>query len=61
MPNYDEIKESTNTPYLDFSNLYGWSFSKSVSYNGFEYVEDLSRCTPSFIINYEKTEVLVIH
>ena len=48
-----ELKESIYIPYLDFNDLYQWSFSQKRPYGGHEY-EDISIFTPNFIVNYDE-------
>ena len=39
MPSFDEDKEIKFVSYLDSSNLYGWTMSQYLPYEGFEWLE----------------------
>ena len=42
MNNYDVNQETSYLQYLDASNLYGWSMSKELPVNNFEWMTDIS-------------------
>ena len=54
MKNYDENEESSFLEYLDANNLHGWTMSKQLLFNGFDWMEDLSKIDEYFIKNYDK-------
>ena len=54
MKNYNANQEASYLEYLDASNLYGWSMSKTLAINGFEWIDDLSNFNEGFIKNYDE-------
>ena len=54
MKNYDKNNESSNTEYLEASNLQGWAISQKFPVNGFKWVKKLSRFSEIFIKNYNE-------
>ena len=52
LKNYDKSIESSYLMYLDENNLYGWAISQKLPVNGFEWENDLSRFSKTFIKNY---------
>ena len=47
--NYDINQEVSYLEYLDANNLYGWSISKKLPVNGFEWIGNLSNFNEDFI------------
>ena len=54
MKNYEKDMESSYLECLDVNNLYGWTISKKLPVNGFEWVEELSQFNKDFIKNYDE-------
>ena len=54
MKNYDANQEASYLEYLDANNLYGWSMSKKLPVNGFEWMDDISNVNEDFIKNYDE-------
>ena len=54
MKNYDVNQEKSYLEYLDANNLYGWSMSKKLPVNGFEWIGDISNINEDFIKNYDE-------
>ena len=54
MKNYEKDMESSYLECLDVNNLYGWTISKKLPVNGFEWVEELSQFNKDFITNYDE-------
>ena len=52
LKNYDKSIESSYLMYLDENNLYGWAISQKLPINDFEWENDLSRFSKTFIKNY---------
>lgn len=53
MSNYEKNKESSYISYLDANNLYGWSMSKKLPIDGFEWIENIEAINMDFIENYD--------
>ena len=54
MKNDEKDMESSYLECLDVNNLYGWTISKKLPVNGFEWVEELSQFNKDFITNYDE-------
>ena len=54
MKNDEKDMESSYLECLDVNNLYGWTISKKLPVNGFEWVEELSQFNKDFIKNYDE-------
>ena len=54
MKNYEKDMESSYLECLDVNNLYGWTISRKLPVNGFEWVEELSQFNKDFITNYDE-------
>ena len=54
MNNYDPDQEICYLQYLDANNLYGWSVSKKLPVNNFEWMTDKSKFNKDFIKNYDE-------
>ena len=54
MKNYEKDMESSYLECLDVNNLYGWTISKKLPVNSFEWVEELSQFNKDFITNYDE-------
>ena len=54
MKNYDENNDYSFLEYLDANNLYGWAMPEPLRFNGFEWLEDLSKIDKDLIKNYDK-------
>ena len=51
---YDKNKESLHIIYMDANNLYGYTMSKKLPVDGFEWVEDLPTIDKDFTNNYDE-------
>ena len=51
---YDKNKESSHIIYMDANNLYGYTMSKILPVDGFEWVEDLPTIDKDFTNNYDE-------
>ena len=51
---YDKNKESSHIIYMDANNLYGYTMSKKLPVDGFEWVEDLPTIDKDFTNNYDE-------
>ena len=51
---YDKNNESSYIIYMDANNLYGYTMSKKLPVDGFEWVEDLSTIDEDFTKNYDE-------
>ena len=54
MNNYDPNQETSYLQYSDTNNLYGWSMSKKLPVNVFEWMTDISDVNEDFIKNYDE-------
>ena len=54
MKDYDKNKESSYIQYWDVNNVYGWSMSKKLPVNNFEWIKDTSQFNKDFIKNYNE-------
>ena len=54
MKNYNKSNESSYIEYLDAINLYGWAMSQKLLFNGFKWLEKLSRFNEKLIKNYNE-------
>ena len=54
MKNYSKNIESSYLKYLDASNLYGWTMSKTLPVNGFKWENDLRIFNENFLKNYNE-------
>ena len=54
MKNYDANQEASYLEYLDANNLYGWSMSKKLPVNNFEWMTDISDVNEDFIKIYDE-------
>ena len=52
--NYDPNHKKFYLQYLDANNLYGWSMSKKLPVNNFEWMTDISDVNEDFIKNYDE-------
>ena len=53
MNNYDANQETSYLQYLNANYLYGWSISKKLTVNNFEWMTDISNVNEDFIKNYD--------
>ena len=51
---YKKDEEESFLQYSDANNLYGFAMSESLSVNGFNWIEDLSKIDEDFIKNYDE-------
>ena len=54
MKNYDKNIDSSYLMYIDANNLFGWTMSKKLPVNGFNWERDLSVFNKNFIKNYNE-------
>ena len=51
---YDKNKESSDIPYWDGENLYGWAMLQKLPVNKFGWIKDTSQFYEDFIKNYNE-------
>ena len=49
MKNYNKNKESWYLQYWDLNNLYGWTMSRKLPVNNFDWIEDTSQFNEDFV------------
>ena len=49
MKNYNKNKESWYLQYWDLNNLYGWTMSRKLPVNNFDWIEDTSQFDEDFV------------
>ena len=59
MKDYDPKKPATFISYLDMNNLYGWSMSEYLPYEGFKWLKNIDRFN-AMSINEKKSDRIFI-
>ena len=49
MKDYDENKEFAYLQYWDVNNLYGWTMSRKLPVNNFQWIKYIYQCNEDFI------------
>ena len=53
MKDFDKNRESAYIQYFDANNLYGWAMSQPLPVSGFKWVNNKSKFTTDFTLNYD--------